>query len=118
MEVPVFGGAYIVDLVITKLPSGYPCAIAVECDGTPHYRMTKENSPACDGSNMETRFQLDGITHLRNTLLQPEFPDGFKTVPYFEWQKARAKKQQYLLNLLASTPAYQVSERDILLSCG
>jgi hypothetical protein len=74
------------DIVITALPDGRPCCIAVEFDGPPHY-MTEQaaSTGAAD--------RLEGPTRLRNLLLSRCFPDGVLCIYWRDWAAAEGGKE-------------------------
>jgi hypothetical protein len=83
------------DIVITALPDGSSCSIAVEFDGKYHYVTEHTSSDA-------TIDRLDGPTRLRNVLLQARFPDGVVCIPWREWVAAvkAGQQEEYLRKVL------------------
>jgi hypothetical protein len=89
-------GLLTIDIIITALPNGIPCSIAVEFDGPHHFvREHSGNGTAAD--------RLNGPTRLRNVLLRARFPDGLLCIPWEEWVAATkaGRQQEYLSKALA-----------------
>jgi hypothetical protein len=97
------------DIVITALPDGSSCHIAVEYDGSYHYIAEHRLSGA-------TTERLDGPTRLRNALLSKSFPDGLVCIPWREWVSVEGnKKQEYLRRALGKVMRDKVGAP--ILSC-
>jgi response regulator RpfG family c-di-GMP phosphodiesterase len=92
------------DIVITALPDGTSCSIAVEFDGLSHYVSEQYSSD-------EAVDRLNGRTQLRNALLSRSFPDGLLVIPWKEWAAAKGngQAQQCLKQALAQLLQQQVS---------
>jgi hypothetical protein len=85
------------DTVITALPDGSPCSIAVEYDGSFHY-VTEHTA---SGASVD---RLDGPTRLRNALLSRSFPDGLVCIYWRNWAAVARDKEasvEYLSTALA-----------------
>jgi hypothetical protein len=93
------------DIVITALPNGTSCSIAVEYDGKYHY-ITEQA-----GSGVWVD-RLDGPTRLRNALSRARFPDGVLVIPWKEWVAATKAGQQeeYLRRALDAVMQDKVRE--------
>jgi hypothetical protein len=84
------------DIVITALPDGSPCSIAVEFDGPFHYVAQHTAS----GASID---RLDGPTRLRNALLSRSFPDGVVCIYWRDWAAVegdRKAQEEYLRKAL------------------
>jgi hypothetical protein len=85
------------DIVITALPDGSPCSIAVEYDGPPHYVAELSASNAVVD-------RLDGRTRLRNLLLSQSFPNGLVCIYWRDWEAVKGDREiqeEYLSKALA-----------------
>jgi hypothetical protein len=74
------------DIVITALPDGRPCCIAVEFDGPSHY--VTEQAASTGAAD-----RLEGPTRLRNLLLSRCFPDGVLCIYWRDWAAAKGGKE-------------------------
>jgi hypothetical protein len=94
-------------VVITALPDGSPCSIAVEFDGSPHY--VAEHT-ASNG----TVARLAGPTRLRNALLSRSFPDGVMCIYWRDWAAVdgdQGAQEEYLSKALAKMVRDKVGAR-------
>jgi hypothetical protein len=90
-------------IIITALPDGTLCSIAVECDG--HHDFVREHSG--DGAAVD---RLDGRTRLRHVSLEARFPILLR-IPPREWDAATkaGQQQEYLRRALAGAVKHRVS---------
>jgi hypothetical protein len=109
LEAQTEDGLMSVDILITALPDGRPCSIAVEFDGPFHFVVEPNRFNTRKGAPPGNR--VDGPTRLRNALLRKRYPDGLVIVPYFDWAAAtkRDQQQQYLEQLLVKALQEKVS---------
>jgi hypothetical protein len=85
------------DIVITALPGGRPCSIAVEYDGAPHY--IAEHSVRTTAID-----RLEGPIRLRNALLSRSFADGVFCIYWRDWAAVEGDREasvEYLSKALA-----------------
>jgi hypothetical protein len=97
-EVPVFGGVYHLDIVISDPSNASPGCIAIEVDGPSHFlHLARQGTARYLKFNAETRLKRRLLKRL-----------GWKVVslPYTRWNSARAtesrSRQQQQQDLLAS----------------
>jgi hypothetical protein len=96
------------DIVITALPGGRSCRIAVEFDGPSHYVTEHRLSGA-------TTDRLNGPTRLRNALLSQSFPDGVVCIYWREWAPVEGNREaevEYLRRALAQVVNEKVGARE------
>jgi hypothetical protein len=91
------------DIVITALPDGSPCRIALEFDGPSHY--VTEYTASGDVID-----RLNGPTRLRNVLLQARFSDGLVCICGREWGPATkgGQQEEYLRKVLEADMKQEV----------
>jgi hypothetical protein len=98
------------DIVITALPDGTSCSIAVEYDGSHHYIEEHTSS----GAVLD---RLEGRTHLRNALLSRSFPDGVVCIYWRDWAAVEGDKeaeQEYLREALGKVVKDKVGTPTVL----
>jgi hypothetical protein len=101
-------GVMPVDMIITALPFGTPCSIAVEFDGPHHYIAAHSGSKG-------VVYRLNGPTRLRNALERARCRDGLVCIPWFEWEPARDSEQaqEYLKKRLPLLAGLNEGQRTV-----
>jgi hypothetical protein len=97
LEGPSSDSLMTADIVITALPGGSHCSIAVETDGPSHYVAEQTDSRAVVD-------RLNGPTRLRNALLSRSFPDGLVCIYWKDWAAVEGDQEaqeEYLSKELA-----------------
>ena len=90
LEVPIFDGVVTTDIVIEMNRSGGGDRerISIEFDGPSHYLKPAFGSRDRIG-------QIDGKTHLRNTLLKKSgLFEKLITIPFYEWDEVEGRKEK------------------------